>query len=227
MAAQPVPPGLGPPGGAVSFHPEILKARQRDVLQNLGPAASRHGFYLGGGTAIALHLGHRRSVDFDWFRQPLIEEPLELARELQEEGIPFVAGWTRQSTLYGTVRGVRVSFFRFRYRLLAPLVLWPDAGCQLAALEDLACMKLSAISQRGSRKDFVDLFALGRHGFSLQQMLGWYREKFEVDDVAHLLYALVYFDDADVEPRPSMIWKVSWREVKATLREWVRSIEGD
>jgi hypothetical protein len=149
-----------------------------------------------------------------------------LARELQEENIPFVTGWTRRSTLYGTVRGVRVSFFQFRYRLLVPLVFWPEAGCQLAALEDLACMKLSAISQRGSRKDFVDLFALGRHGFSLQQMLGWYREKFEVDDVAHLLYALVYFDDADAEPRPSMIWKVSWREVKTTLREWIQSIEG-
>lgn len=226
MAAQPVSPGLGPPGGAVSFHPEILKTRQRDVLQNLGPAASHYRFYLGGGTAIALHLGHRHSIDFDWFRQPLIEEPLELARELQEEGIPFVTGWTRRSTLYGTVRGVRVSFFQFRYRLLGPLITWPEAGCQLASLEDLACMKLSAISQRGSRKDFVDLFVLGRHGFSLQQMFSWYREKFEVDDVAHLLYALVYFDDADAEPRPSMIWKVSWREVKATLREWVRSIEG-
>jgi hypothetical protein len=225
LAAQPVSTGLGPPGGAVSVHPEILKPRQREVLRSLGPAASNHGFYLGGGTAIALHLGHRRSVDFDWFRQPFIEDPLGLARELQEKGIPFVTGWTRESTLYGTVRGVRVSFFRYRYRSLYPLVLWPEPGCQLAALEDLACMKLSAISQRGSRKDFVDLFALGRHGFSLQQMLGWYREKFEVDDIAHLLYALVYFDDADAEPRPSMIWKVSWREVKEALRGWVRSVE--
>jgi len=207
----------------VSFHPEILKPRQSEVLRSLGPAATRHGFYLGGGTAIALHLGHRRSVDFDWFRQPLIEDPLELARDLQEDGIPFVTGWTRRTTLYGTVQRVRVSFFQFRYRLLSPLVLWPEAGCHLASLEDLACMKLSAISQRGSRKDFVDLFALGRHGFSLQQMLGWYREKFEVDDVAHLLYALVYFDDADAEPRPSMIWKVSWREVKETLRGWARA----
>lgn len=209
----------------MSFHPEILKPRQREVLRSLGPAASRHGFYLGGGTAIALHLGHRRSVDFDWFRQPLIEDPLELARDLQEEGIPFVTGWTRRSTLYGTVRGVRVSFFQYRYRFLQPLVPWPEPGCQLAALEDLACMKLSAISQRGSRKDFVDLFALGRQGFSLQQMLGWYREKFEVDDVAHLLYALVYFDDADAEPRPAMLWNVTWREVKETLRRWVKSAE--
>jgi hypothetical protein len=161
VVAQRVAPGLGPPGGAVSVHPEILKPRQREVLRSLGPAATTHGFYLGGGTAIALHLGHRRSVDFDWFRQPLLEDPPELARELQEEGIPFATGWTRRSTLYGTVRGVRVSFFQFRYRLLKPLVPWPEAGCQLAALEDLACMKLSAISQRGSRKDFVDLFALG------------------------------------------------------------------
>lgn len=209
----------------MSFHPEILRLRQQQVLDSLGPAASRHGFYLGGGTAIALHLGHRRSVDFDWFRQPLLEDPLELARELLDDGIPFVTGWTRRSTLYGTVRGVRVSFFQYRYRFLGPLVLWPEPACLLASLEDLACMKLSAISQRGSRKDFVDLFALGRHGFSLQQMLAWYREKFEVDDIAHLLYALVYFDDADAEPKPSMIWKVGWREVKETLRTWVRSIE--
>ena len=209
----------------MSIHAEILKPRQREVLRSLGPAADRNGFYLGGGTAVALHLGHRHSIDFDWFRQSLLEDPLELARDLQDEGIPFVTGWTRPTTLYGTVRGVRVSFFRFRYRLLRPLVLWPEPGCQLASLEDLACMKLSAISQRGSRKDFIDLFALGRHGFSLQQMLGWYREKFEVDDIAHLLYALVYFDDADAEPKPSMIWKVSWREVKETLRGWARTVE--
>lgn len=118
-----------------------------------------------------------------------------------------------------------MSFFQFRYRLLGALAPWPEPGCDLAALEDLACMKLSAISQRGSRKDFIDLFALGRYGFTLPHMLGWYREKFEVDDVAHLLYALVYFDDADAEPRPSMIWKVSWREVKETLRRWVRTVE--
>jgi hypothetical protein len=131
----------------VSFYPEILKPRQREVLYSLGPVATRHGFYLGGGTAIALHLGHRRSVDFDWFLQPLFEDPLELAREFQEEGIPFVTGWTRQTTLYGTVRGVRVSFFQFRYQLLGALVPWPEPGCELAALEDLACMKLSATSQ--------------------------------------------------------------------------------
>lgn len=223
MAAQPVPSDLGP-AVVVSFHPEILKSRQQSVLRDLGPAVHRHGFYLGGGTAIALQVGHRQSIDFDWFRQPFIDDPLELARELQGEKIPFNTGWTRRSTLYGTVRGVRVSFFQFRYRLLEPLVFWPEAGCDLAALPDLACMKLSAISQRGSRKDFVDLFALGRQGFSLRQMLDWYREKFEVDDVAHLLYALVYFDDADAEPNLSMLWKVSWREVKTTLREWARTV---
>lgn len=105
MAAERIATGLGPPDVAVSFHPEALRPRQREVLHTLGPAASRRGFYLAGGTAIALHLGHRHSVDFDWFRQPLLEEPLELARELQEEGIPFAIGSTRRSTLYGTVRG--------------------------------------------------------------------------------------------------------------------------
>ena len=83
MAAERVSTGLGPPGDAVSFHPEGLKLRQREVLPDLARVASRYDFYLAGGTAIALHLGHRHSVDFDWFRQPLLEGPLELARALK------------------------------------------------------------------------------------------------------------------------------------------------
>jgi len=125
--------------------------------------------------------------------------------------------------LYGTIGGVRTSFFQFRYPLLDPVVSWPDMGCQLASLRDLACMKLSAIAQRGSRKDFVDLFAFGRHGFSLGEMVSWYGEKFEVKDVGHLLYALVYFDDADSERMPVMIWKMSWREIKRAIQGWVKA----
>lgn len=72
MAAERIPAGLGPPGDTVSFHQEILTLRQREVLLRLGPPVNRHGFHLGGGTAIALHLGHRRSVDFDYADE---EEP--------------------------------------------------------------------------------------------------------------------------------------------------------
>ncbi len=208
----------------MSFHGEILTERQRKALRFLGPKSAADGFYLAGGTAIALHLGHRRSVDLDWFLGDRIPDPLRLSQEIRDNGIPFVTGQISAGTLYGTVHGVRVSFLEFRYRMLDPIVTWRDFGCRLAGLRDLACMKLSAIAQRGSKKDFVDLFALGRHGLSLVDMLEWYRAKFSVEDASYVLYALTYFDDADAERMPRMIWKVDWKEIKRTITAWVRAV---
>jgi nucleotidyltransferase AbiEii toxin of type IV toxin-antitoxin system len=208
----------------MSLHGEVLTERQRKVLRLLGPITAAEGFYLAGGTAIALHLGHRRSVDLDWFLESRLPDPLRLSEEIQDAGIPFVTGQISAGTLYGTVYGVRASFLEFRYRMLDPLVTWQDFGCRLAGLRDLACMKLSAIAQRGSKKDFVDLFALGHDGFSLADMLEWYRAKFNVEDTGHVLYALTYFDDADAERMPRMIWKVDWKEIKRTVAAWVRAV---
>ena len=207
----------------MSFHPEILSPKQRKTLHLLGPEVTARGFYLGGGTALALQLGHRRSVDFDWFLEGRIPDPLLLAREIQET-VPFVTTRIEPRTLFGTVSGVRVSFFEFRYPVLDPPVPWPDYGCRLASLRDIACMKLSAIVQRGSKKDFVDLFALGREGFKLPDMLDWYRMRFAIEDLGHVLYALAYFDDADAERMPRMLWKVEWTEVKEAIRAWTRRV---
>jgi hypothetical protein len=206
----------------MAFHTEVLSLRQMRSLRRLGPPAKTLDFYLGGGTAIALRLGHRRSVDFDWFRQEPITDPLRLASELKTEGAPFVTGWTERGTLYGTAQGIRVSFFEYRYKLLQRPETWAEAGCLLASLADLACMKLAAVAQRGSRKDFVDLYAIGSMGHSLPAMLEAYQAKYGVRETGHLLYALVYFDDADAERMPRMIWKVSWPEVKRSIRDWVR-----
>lgn len=205
----------------MTFHPEILGPKQRKTLRLLGPEVTSRDFYLAGGTALAIQLGHRRSVDFDWFLEGRIPDPLLLAREIQETA-PFVTTRIEPRTLFGTVNGVRVSFFEFRYPLLEPTVYWPEYGCRLASLQDIACMKLSAVVQRGSKKDFIDLFALGREGFQLSVMLGWYGTKFGVEDIGHVLYALAYFDDADRERMPRMLWDLDWREVKEAIRAWTR-----
>lgn len=85
-------------------------------------------------------------------------------------------------------------------------------------------MKLAALAQRGSKKDFVDIFALGRRCFSLRQMLDHYRKKYGVDDFAHLLYSLAYFEDADRERMPRMCWDVDWRDMKETLKSWLQAL---
>ncbi len=84
-------------------------------------------------------------------------------------------------------------------------------------------MKLSAIAQRGSRKDFCDIYVLGQERFSLKEMLDFYIRKFN-QDPSPVLYGLVYFDDAEKERMPDMLRKVKWPEIKKTIRAWVKEI---
>jgi hypothetical protein len=84
-------------------------------------------------------------------------------------------------------------------------------------------MKLSAIAQRGYKKDFVDLYALGMKSFSLKQMLRFYQRKFSLKDIGHVVFALTYFDDADKERMPVMAWRTQWKTIRATIQAWVKA----
>jgi hypothetical protein len=210
----------------MTFHPEAISTKQHEVLHRLGPIISEVGFYLGGGTALALNLGHRRSVDFDWFTGDRIADPLRLAQHLRDAQVDFSTGQIARGTLHGTIAGVRLSFLEYRYPLLQSTIPWPRYYISLASLDDLACMKLSAIVQRGAKKDFVDVFALVKEHKSLPELLNLYRRKYETDDIAHLLYALVYFDDADRERMPKLLWPLDWRTIKQQIRDWVHELAG-
>ena len=77
---------------------------------------------------------------------------------------------------------------------------------------------------RGSKKDFLDVYALGMHGLSLDAMLMFHRSKFAIEDVSRVTYSLCYFDDADAEPMPNMMTDVTWEQTKAAIREWVKTL---
>ena len=202
----------------MKLHQEVLGRSQRSLLPTLSPFARDQGFYLAGGTGLALQLGHRRSVDFDWFREQPIEDPLRLAAELRTPALRFEIDRVEKGTLHGTARSVRVSFLEYRYPLLMP---WLEvSGLRLASPEDIAAMKLAAVAQRGSKKDFVDVFALGQR-FALADMLDFYRAKYGLKDVGHVLVALAYFDEADRERLPSLLRRWDWSTMKATIRRWV------
>lgn len=205
----------------MTFHPAAIRDVQRELLQSLGPVASQHGFYLAGGTALALQLGHRRSVDFDWFTSDRID-PMQLAQAIRDQGIEFVTGSVERGTLYGTAAGVQVAFLEYRYPLLQPLVTWTEYETSLASLDDLACMKLNAVAQRSSKKDFVDVYAVILKHRPLTELLGLYERKYEAVDIGHVLYALSYFDVADAEPSPEMLWDVGWTDIKTAISVWIK-----
>jgi hypothetical protein len=207
----------------LKLHLEALGRSQRAVLRRVAPFTTAHGFYLAGGTSLALQLGHRRSVDFDWFREEPIADPLRLAADLREAGLDLAVDRIEKGTLHGSLAGVRLSFLEYRYPLLEPVQRAEPPGLDLASADDIAAMKLAAVAQRGSRKDFVDVYALGRR-FTLDEMMELYRRKFAVRDAGHVVVALSYFDDADRERMPTMLRPWRWPAIKATIRSWVARV---
>ena len=203
-------------------HASILTETQSSVLRIVGPAARRAGFYLAGGTALALRFGHRRSEDFDWFASALPRPDMLLA-DLQNQSVPIEKTQVQAGTVIGWVNGVKVSFFEYRYPLLDPSDRWNDYDTDIASVRDLGAMKLLAIAQRGSRKDFVDVYELLRSGVALRNMLGDFREKLGSDPVS-ALRGLTYFDDAESEPMPEMLNLVDWRSVKRLVGDSVREV---
>lgn len=206
----------------MNLHESILTPAQMRVLRALGPFARDAGFYLAGGTAIALRLGHRRSDDFDWFR-PKFERPDALIFEIKALGLVLQQPQIEAGTLIGRVDGVKVSFFEYSYPLLDPVDSSPDYGIDLASLKDLGAMKLLAIAQRGSRKDFVDVHELLRQGSKLADMLLDFRTKFQADSVS-VLRGLSYFDDAETEPMPEMLNASDWSAVRGDVTRAVREV---
>jgi hypothetical protein len=89
------------------MHPEVLPAEQRAVVPQIGPVVHGLGFYLAGGTAVALHLGHRESLDLDWFTRQMAAEPLELAEDIRGRSVDLQVVSARRQALHGTVSGVR------------------------------------------------------------------------------------------------------------------------
>jgi len=206
----------------VIVHESILTDAQKRVLRAVGPFARRAGFYLAGGTAVALRFGHRRSEDFDWFA-PALSRPDALLSDLQSEGLSLQATQIEAGTVLSWVEGVKISFFEYRYPLLGSLDPLPEYDTDIASVRDLGAMKLLAVAQRGSRKDFVDVYELLQNGVVLRGMLEDFREKFKTDSIS-ALRGLTYFDDAETEPMPTMLVPVTWPTIRHEIVQGVRDV---
>ncbi|MGQ0594718.1 MAG: nucleotidyl transferase AbiEii/AbiGii toxin family protein [Gammaproteobacteria bacterium] len=186
-------------------------------MERLAPVlcASLSGmpFTLAGETALALQLGHRISVDFDWFCPEDILS-LRLGERFAALGLELTPIQDTAHTFECLLAGVRCSFFSFRPRFERASVSLH--GKPLAAIRDIAAMRLVAISQRGARKDFYDLFEVLRDR-SLADIARRLRAMYTdpAPNPVHIAKSLVYFADAEDEPEPRMLNGVQWLEVKA------------
>lgn len=204
-----------------SWHHEVISAEVAKTAETLGALRILRGFYLAGGTALALYLGHRRSVDLDLFSAETFHEDT-LIQSLQS--LPEFAVISKSpQTVYLHISGVKVSFIGYRYPLLFPLSEFD--GLPVADMRDIACMKLSALASRGSRRDFVDLYAVAQqHG--IPPLLDLFQQKFAQANynLLHVRKSLTYFADAEQEPMPDMLAPLSWQTIKQFFLDEARRL---
>lgn len=191
------------------------------LLQQFANQNFLQSFYLTGGTALALQIGHRESEDLDFFNQ----EPFD-SLNLQQKLAPF--GMLQEveiteGTLNVFLQGVKLQFLYYPYQLLEPPLSWN--GIQLSGILDIACTKLITISSRGSKKDFVDLFFL-LQTYSLPFLFEQLSKKYTGTEYnqAHILKSLVYFEEAEQQPMPRMHMPVEWDEVKEKISLAVKQL---
>ncbi len=196
---------------------QALPGASRSSLALLAESGLAAPFYLAGGTAVALHLGHRISVDLDFFG-PDSFDAHELARQLAEVG-PFRLDRLVTDTLLGELAGVKISFFRYRYPLISETVR--ALGVAVAGLPDIAAMKIDAVSTRGVKRDFVDLYFIAQAGISLSEALGYYRRKYAGLNLnlVHVAKSLAYFADAEDNPLSPMLVPFDWDKAKNFFQE--------
>jgi Nucleotidyl transferase AbiEii toxin, Type IV TA system len=205
------------------FEESVLDTRARRLLRMLGSLLCPRGFFLVGGTALALHCGHRKSDDLDFFtREPFDVDRLlgDLEAALKNELIRVIG--RANNTLNLAINGIRVDVIRYRYHLLRPTIR--EESWDRLDVPDIAAMKLAAIAARGSKKDFIDLYFILRQ-FSLDEVVGFYEAKFPGHESFHVIKSLTWFDDAEREPGPIMLEPVEWAGVKETIRAAVRRLE--
>lgn len=200
---------------------ETINNKTKSVLEKLSKSKVLENFYMAGGTALALQLGHRESIDLDWFSsEKFFNDRLKMT--ISDLG-DFSLEEEEENTLHGVLDEVKITFLYYNYDLLFPTL--DLEGVKLADERDIAAMKLSAISSRGTKKDFIDLFFLLQK-YSLEDVLNFFEKKYSniKYNKAHLLKSLVYFEDAENDPMPIMKENVEWENVKKNIEEKINKI---
>lgn len=175
------------------MHKEILSDRQTELLPLM--AKFRREYYLVGGTAIALHIGHRRSIDFDLFKQSQLNHKKNLDR-ISDSGFPHQVTRRVAEQMNLIVNGVKVTFFQYPFPVRAEERF--EEIFRMPSLLTLAAMKAYALGRRSKWKDYVDLYFLLKNHFSLLEIAGKATEIFgELFSEKLFRAQLSYFDDVD------------------------------
>lgn len=194
----------------------VVKKETLELLKKLMQEEIFKEYFLVGGTALALNLGHRISVDIDMFTRNDI--PVEqLQKELQTK-YNFKERFKQKNTLKGVINNVEVDFIKYDYNFIKPIE--EEQDIRFTSIPDIIAMKLSAITDNGTRmKDFLDIAYLSSY-YSLNEMTDFYNKKFQITNKISVSKALIYFNDVNNNDTIELIkGKFSWEKTKKRLIE--------
>lgn len=212
----------------MAIYPEIIPAKTKKTFDLLIGSGKIYDFYLAGGTGLALQIGHRLSVDLDFFSikdfdvEAMIQRfSLFNAHRVAE----FHLESKSEQTINAIIDGVKTSFLGYHYPLLKSCQQL--LGVLVADVIDIACMKIDTIAKRGARRDFIDLFFILQEVISLPDLMRQFSEKYATVNynMVHIKKSLVYFKDAERDPMPNMLKQVNWSELKKFLQAKVSKLE--
>lgn len=180
-------------------------------------------FFLVGGTALALQLGHRISVDLDLFTQKDFDTQImfdRLDRLFAIKDLTEETNTLNFNIIFPEKSGniIKIDLIKYSYPLINPII--ETDAIRLLSIEDIIPMKLSAVAGRGSKKDFYDIhYLLNKYNF--EQMFALFERKFPNTNKFHVLKSLTYFEDAELEPNPQTVEKSDWDKIKKKITKKV------
>ncbi len=200
---------------------EAISKPALGILEKLGNNNFvSENFYLAGGTGLSLQIGHRLSVDLDFFtRNDLnIEEINSIMFKLNSDKI-----YEAKNTIWYNVENVTISFIKYDYPVLG--IGAEISNVKIASIEDIICMKIIALAQRGMKKDFYDVyeaFQLFKPIELKEILLKKYGEK--VINYYQVMLSLTYFDDAEQNPDVVSLKQINWTKIKNYFNENINNI---
>jgi hypothetical protein len=195
-------------------NPELIEPATFELIQQLQNFSELKEFYLVGGTALTLQLGHRNSIDIDLFSTKDFLESTIINFLRTKFTIDLV--YNKPNSIICIINVVKVDFIKHDYPIIEPIIT--EEGISMLSLQDICAMKLNDIQNSGQRlKDFIDIYFLLEH-FSIKQMLEFYSKKYPIMNPVIALRAITYFDDIDpnIDP-PKLLTLLPLEKIKKRI----------
>lgn len=201
------------------LHIETVTSETLELIKELQQLDFLNHFYLVGGTALALQIGHRTSTDIDLFSNESFDMH-EINNEIQLRYKPTVLS-EKKIGVFTYLKNIKtdIVYHPFKY-IDNPIEI---EGIKMLTSKEIAAMKLNAITRRGKKRDFIDLCKLLER-YELAEMIELYIKKYEIDSTYYLITSLTYFEDAEKDEDPKCFFNYNWRKIKNTIIKEVKNL---